>query len=141
MDRIKYAIVCVDDDPFILQMLSFQLQKYIDGECTLMEFFTNPAEAIEAVDDLITDKIDIIFIVVDYQMPEINGAELIRKIKSKHLGMKCIMLSGQANAIQVDDLVNDNLLDSFISKPWSEDDLLNAIKPILEEREIMIKKP
>ena len=140
MDRIKYAIVCIDDDPFILQMLSFQLQKYIDGECTLMEFFTNPVEALESIDDLLTDQIDIIFVVVDYQMPELNGAELIRKIKIKHPGMKCIMLSGQANAIQVDDLVSDNLLDSFISKPWNEEDLLNAITPILEERDIILKK-
>jgi CheY-like chemotaxis protein len=141
MDRIKYAIVCIDDDPFILQMLSFQLQKYIDGECTLMEFFTNPVEALDSIDDLVSDQIDIIFIVVDYQMPELNGAELIRKIKVKHPGMKCIMLSGQANAIQVDDLVSDNLLDSFISKPWNEEDLLNAITPILEERDIILKKP
>jgi DNA-binding NtrC family response regulator len=122
-------------------MLSFQLQKYIDGECTLMEFFTNPVEALESIDDLLTDQIDIIFVVVDYQMPELNGAELIRKIKIKHPGMKCIMLSGQANAIQVDDLVSDNLLDSFISKPWNEEDLLNAITPILEERDIILKKP
>lgn len=141
MDRIKYAIVCIDDDPFILQMLSFQLQKYIDGECTLMEFFTNPVEAIENIGDLVSDKIDIIFIVVDFQMPELNGAELIRKIKINHPNLKCIMLSGQANAIQVDDLVSDNLLDSFISKPWSEEDLLNAIQPFLDERDINIKKP
>ncbi|MEY3151648.1 MAG: hypothetical protein RLZZ333_245 [Bacteroidota bacterium] len=44
------------------------------------------------------------------------------------------MLSGQANAIQVDDLVNDNLLDSFISKPWEEADLVKAIEPILNKR-------
>jgi CheY-like chemotaxis protein len=141
MDRIKYAIVCIDDDPFILQMLSFQLQKFINGDCTLMEFYTNPVEALDNIDDLVSDNIDIIFIVVDYQMPELNGAELIRKIKTTHPNMKCIMLSGQANAIQVDDLVNDNLLDSFISKPWSEEELLNAITPILDERDIILKKP
>lgn len=141
MEKIKYAIVCIDDDPFILQMLSFQLQKYIDGECTLMEFFTNPIEAIESIDELIGDEIDIIFIVVDYQMPELNGAELIRKIKLNHPGMKCIMLSGQANAIQVDDLVNDNLLDSFIPKPWNEEDLLKAITPFIEDRDLILKKP
>jgi CheY-like chemotaxis protein len=141
MDKIKYAIVCIDDDPFILQMLSFQLQKHINGECTLMEFFTNPVEALEGISDILSESIDIIFVVVDYQMPELNGAELIRKIKEKHPGMKCIMLSGQANAIQVDDLVNDNLLESFISKPWSEEDLLEAISPILTERNLLIKKP
>jgi CheY-like chemotaxis protein len=139
MDKIKNAIVCIDDDPLILQMLSFQLQKYIQGDSTLMEFYTNPASALNDIDDLVSNNIDIIFIMVDYQMPELNGAEFIRKIKAKHTNLRCIMLSGQANAIQVDDLVNDNLLESFISKPWSEEDLILAITPILEEREIIFK--
>ena len=141
MEKIKYAIVCIDDDPFILQMLSFQLQKYIDGECTLLEFSTNPLEALENINQLIFEEIDVIFILVDYQMPELNGAELIRRIKMIHPRMKCIMLSGQANAIQVDDLVNDNLLDSFISKPWNEEDLIRVITPILDERQIILKNP
>lgn len=141
MEKIKYAIVCIDDDPFILQMLSFQLQKYIDGACTLLEFSTNPLEALENINQLIYEEIDVIFILVDYQMPELNGAELIRRIKMTHPRMKCIMLSGQANAIQVDDLVNDNLLDSFISKPWDEEDLIRVITPILEERQIILKNP
>jgi CheY-like chemotaxis protein len=141
MEKIKYAIVCIDDDPFILQMLSFQLQKYIDGECTLLEFSTNPLEALENINQLTYQEIDVIFILVDYQMPELNGAELIRRIKMIHPRMKCIMLSGQANAIQVDDLVNDNLLDSFISKPWNEEDLIRVITPILDERQIILKNP
>jgi CheY-like chemotaxis protein len=141
MEKIKYAIVCIDDDPFILQMLSFQLQKYIDGECTLLEFSTNPLEALENINQLIFEEIDVIFILVDYQMPELNGAELIRRIKMIHPRMKCIMLSGQANALQVDDLVNDNLLDSFISKPWNEEDLIRVITPILDERQIILKNP
>jgi response regulator RpfG family c-di-GMP phosphodiesterase len=90
---------------------------------------------------LIFEEIDVIFILVDYQMPELNGAELIRRIKMIHPRMKCIMLSGQANAIQVDDLVNDNLLDSFISKPWNEEDLVRVITPILDERQIILKNP
>jgi CheY-like chemotaxis protein len=141
MERIKYAIICIDDDPIILQMLSFQLQKYIDGECILIEFFTNPIEVIKSIDNLIGEEIDVIFIIVDYQMPEMNGAELVRNIKINHPGMKCIMLSGQANAIQVDDLVNDNLLEAFIPKPWNEEELLNAITPFLEDRDIILKKP
>jgi hypothetical protein len=43
------------------------------------------------------------------------------------------MLSGQANRLSVDELVSENMLDSFISKPWNEDDLFNAIRPILAD--------
>jgi hypothetical protein len=43
------------------------------------------------------------------------------------------MLSGHANDVSVDNLVNENLLDAFISKPWDEDVLFDAIRPILDK--------
>lgn len=132
MDEIKYAVVCVDDDPFILQMLGFQLGKILDQKCTLLEYFTDPSEALLNIDQLVAEKIDIIFIIVDYQMPQMTGAELIRSIKEKYPELKCVMLSGQANPVSVDGLLKDNLLDSFISKPWDEEVLFNAVRPILE---------
>ena len=132
MDDIKYAVVCVDDDPYILQMLGFQLGKILDQKCSLLEYFTNPSEALLNIDQLVAEKIDIIFIIVDYQMPEMTGAQLIRSIKEKHPDLKCVMLSGQANPVSVDSLVKDKLLDSFISKPWDEEVLFNAVRPILE---------
>jgi hypothetical protein len=132
MDEIKYAVVCVDDDPFILQMLGFQLGKILDQKCTLLEYFTDPFEALLNIDQLVAEKIDIIFIIVDYQMPQMTGSQLIRSIKAKHPDLKCVMLSGHANPVSVDSLVKDNLLDSFISKPWDEEVLFNAVRPILE---------
>jgi DNA-binding NarL/FixJ family response regulator len=132
MDEIKYAVVCVDDDPFILQMLGFQLGKILDQKCTLLEYFTDPSEALLNIDQLVAEKIDIIFIIVDYQMPQMTGAQLIRSIKEKYPELKCVMLSGHANSVSLDGLVKDNLLDSFISKPWDEEVLFNAVRPILE---------
>jgi DNA-binding NarL/FixJ family response regulator len=132
MDDIKYAVVCVDDDPYILQMLGFQLGKILDQKCTLLEYFTDPSEALLNIDNLVAEKIDIIFIIVDYHMPQMTGAQLIRSIKEKYPELKCVMLSGQANPVSVDSLIKDNLLDSFISKPWDEEVLFNAVRPILE---------
>lgn len=132
--EIKYAVVCVDDDPHILQMLGFQLDKIINGKSTLVEYFTEPDLAVEGISKLSGEEIDIIFLIVDYRMPTMTGAEFIRKVKAIHPELKCIMLSGQASAIHVDDLVNDNLLESFIAKPWEEEDLLHVIQPILEKK-------
>lgn len=124
----------MDDDPHILQMLGFQLDKIINGKSTLVEYFTEPDLAVEGISKLSGEEIDIIFLIVDYRMPTMTGAEFIRKVKTIHPELKCIMLSGQASAIHVDDLVNDNLLESFIAKPWEEEDLLNVIQPILERK-------
>ncbi|MCX6190881.1 MAG: response regulator [Flavobacteriia bacterium] len=132
MDEIKYAVVCVDDDAFILQMLGFQLSKIVDQKYTLLEYFTDPSEALINIDQLVAEKIDIIFIIVDYLMPKMTGAELIREIKAKHPNLKCVMLSGHANPISIEALNKENMLESFISKPWNEEELFDTIRPILE---------
>jgi response regulator RpfG family c-di-GMP phosphodiesterase len=64
-------------------------------------------------------------------MPEMTGAELIRKIKSKHKDLNCLMLSGQANSTQISELEKDKLLEKFIEKPWDEDELRDAISKLI----------
>jgi YesN/AraC family two-component response regulator len=133
MTELKYAVVCIDDDPYILQMLGFQLSKIIDQKCTLLEYFTDPNEALSGITALIEERIDIIFIIVDYQMPKMTGAQLIRSVKEKFPDLNCVMLSGQANQISVDELVSENLLTCFISKPWDEETLVQIISPLIQQ--------
>jgi response regulator RpfG family c-di-GMP phosphodiesterase len=131
MSELRYAVVCVDDDPYILQMLGFQLSKIMDQSYTLIEYFTDPDQALENIDLLIEEQIDVMFVMVDYQMPTMTGAELIRKLKLKYQNLKCVMLSGQANKSSVDALKNENLLEEFIEKPWDEDELFNTLRPLI----------
>ena len=133
MYEFRYAIVCIDDDPGILQMLSLQLEKIIQKKSTLLEYITDPIEAARNISILAKEEIDVIFIIVDYQMPNLNGGELVKMIKGQFPNIKCVMLSGQANAIVVDDLVNENILDYFIPKPWDESDLIKVIQPIISD--------
>ena len=134
MTEFKYAVVCVDDDPYILQMLGFQLSKVMDQKCTLIEYFTDPKKALDNIDDLVSQNIDIIFVMVDYQMPKMTGAELIRSIKEKHKELKCVMLSGQANTSSVNSLKEENLLEEFLAKPWDESELFDTILPLINSR-------
>lgn len=134
MTEFKYAVVCVDDDPYILQMLGFQLSKVMDQKCTLIEYFTDPKKALDNIDELASQNIDIIFVMVDYQMPKMTGAELIRSIKEKHKELKCVMLSGQANTSSVNSLKEENLLEEFLAKPWDESELFDTILPLINSR-------
>ena len=132
MNELKYAVVCVDDDPYILQMLGFQLSKVIDQKFTLLEYFTDPNKALEGIGDLMNEHIDVIFVMVDYQMPKMTGAQLIRSLKLKYPTLNCVMLSGQANQVSVDELKSENLLASFHAKPWDEEALFAAIRPMIQ---------
>mgnify|MGYP000545234449 FL=1 len=134
MTDFKYAVVCVDDDPYILQMLGFQLSKIMDQKCTLIEYFTDPKDALENIDQMVSESIDIIFVIVDYQMPKMTGADLIRAIKSKHANLRCVMLSGQANTTSVNSLKDDNLLEQFLAKPWDESELFDTLIPLIKSR-------
>ena len=137
MDKIRCAILCVDDDPIILQMLQFQLKKHLDIECVIMEFFTNPSEVLEIIDETLEESIELIFVIVDFKMPEMSGADLITKIKSLKPETKFIILSGQANDIIVNQLKSKNSLEAFILKPWDEKELMDLILPILKEKNIL----
>ncbi|MDC0297085.1 response regulator [Crocinitomicaceae bacterium] len=134
MTDFKYAVVCVDDDPYILQMLGFQLSKIMDQKCTLIEYFTDPKDALENIDQMVSESIDIIFVIVDYQMPKMTGADLIRAIKSKHANLRCVMLSGQANSTSVNSLKDENLLERFLAKPWDETELFDTLIPLIKSR-------
>jgi response regulator RpfG family c-di-GMP phosphodiesterase len=134
MDEIKYAVICVDNHPYILQMLSFQLEKIIDTKCMLIEYFTNSNDVIENMNEMLHDDIDIVFILVDYQMPQMNGVQLIRSIKNINPELECVMLSGQANSVQVTELTQDNLLTEFIHKPWDEKALFEVLSPLLKNK-------
>jgi two-component SAPR family response regulator len=126
-DEFKYAVVCVDDDSAILQILNFQLSKIINDDTVLIECFLNPQIALTAIDELFENGLKLIFVIVDFQMPYLNGAELIVSIKEKHPQLPCIMLSGQANQSQVDNLKDNNLLTAYLEKPWTESDLKKII--------------
>lgn len=131
-----YAVICVDDDPMILQMLDFQLRKHITNEKVLFEFYTNPNEALQSIESMKELGVSPVLLITDFQMPEMNGADFIRAVKKGIRSINTIMLSGQANAIQVDDLVNDELLDVYLYKPWDEMNLIQKTIALLDRKNI-----
>ena len=130
MSQINNAVICIDDDPMILQVLGFQLEKFIDASNTLIELYTNPSRALADIKEFVFDEIEIIFVIVDYQMPEMSGATFIRSLKQSHPNLPCIMLSGQANSSQIEALEDDMLLEAFLHKPWEEIQISQIINNI-----------
>ena len=132
----KIALICVDDDPSILHALHFQLQKMIDTNAVLCEFFESPEEALSTMASITEQNIDIIYILSDYQMPKMTGEEFLRVAKRRYPKVTCVMLSGQADETAVEKLKSEGLLDIFMAKPWSEEKLFDTVRNVLKESEL-----
>ena len=121
------AILSVDDEKIILESLKYQLTKNFQNEF-ILEFAESGVEAIEIVDDLINDNIELLLIISDYLIPQMDGEELIKIIKDKYPKINVVMLTGQANSTVINELLETKLLNEVILKPWSEEELIKIIK-------------
>tara|TARA_B110000014_G_scaffold254426_1_gene235004 strand:- start:624 stop:1007 length:384 start_codon:yes stop_codon:yes gene_type:complete len=124
---MKKAILSVDDERIILESLKFQLTKHFQNEF-LLEFAESGIEALEIVDELINDDIELLLIISDYLIPKMDGEELIKIVKNKYPKINVVMLTGQANSTVINELLNSGLLNEVILKPWSEEQLIKIIK-------------
>ena len=134
MSQFRHAVICIDDDPMILQVLVFQMEKFLSHSDTIIELYTEPAMALRDIKDFVFEDIEILFVIVDYQMPHISGAKFIRALKETHPAIPCIMLSGQANSSQIEALERDGLLEAFLQKPWEESELKRSIELLKKRR-------
>ena len=125
------AIITVDDEILITQVLKFQLSKHFDPSDVIIESVNEPEQTFDLIEDIAGMDIEVSVVIVDYQMPKMNGAQLIRLLLTKYPGIRYIMLSGQANEIVVNELRNEGLIDAFIHKPWDEHEMIELVKGYL----------
>lgn len=127
MPNSKLAIVCVDDEPTILQSLKLELEEALGTEC-LIELAQGGEEALEVLQELQAEAYQVAVVIADYIMPGLKGDELLIQIHSQDPRILKIMLTGQADAQAVGNTVNEANLYRYISKPWDEADLVLTVK-------------
>ena len=79
MSQFRNAVICIDDDPMILQVLGFQMEKFLNHSDTIIELYTEPAKALRDIKDFVFEDIEILFVIVDYQMS--NLFSVVRAIE------------------------------------------------------------
>ncbi|HAO19431.1 MAG: hypothetical protein BWK80_30955 [Desulfobacteraceae bacterium IS3] len=126
----KPVILCVDDERMVLISLKDQLMQYL-GNDYVIEIAESGEEAIEVIEDLLKENIEIPLIISDQIMPGIKGDELLIKIHNRYPSALKVFLTGQADAHAVGNAVNRANLYRYISKPWDEADLKLTITEAL----------
>lgn len=127
----KPVILCVDDESIILNALKDQLQRKFGTEYDI-ENSDSGTDALEFIQELIDDKIDVPIVIADYIMPGMKGDELLKKVHELSPNTLNILLTGQANIEGVTNAVNYASLYRYMSKPWGEDDLELTVKEAIK---------
>lgn len=125
------AILCVDDDPSVLDSLWIQLERNFGGR-HLIESAESALEGLEVIAHLSEQGIGVLIIVSDWLMPGMSGGEFVERVKELYPDMRAIVLSGQADSEKLDDLLSVGLVSALVMKPWDENELVSAINNALE---------
>lgn len=82
-----YNILIVDDDNHVREML----KKIIDWEEYGFQIVDEAIDGIEAIEKINIKKIDLL--IIDMSMPQLDGLEVIKYIKSEGINLKILVLS------------------------------------------------
>jgi len=115
------TILCVDDERNVLLTLRTQLLRYFPDY--RVEIAESGAETLALVESLVAEGVEVHLVIADHIMPGMKGDELLIKLHARYPQMLKVMLTGQARAEDVGNVVNQGNLYRFIAKPWSEVDL------------------
>jgi CheY-like chemotaxis protein len=117
----KPVILCVDDTPSFLEGYKILLEENGYGVLTA----TEGKEAVEVFKSCAID-----LVLLDYHMPEMNGAAAAWRMKELNADVPILLLSSDERLPQ-DDLA---AVDCFMSKSESIDDLLGKVDYLLSLR-------
>lgn len=121
----KQNMLIIDDDPFYRRMSASIL-----GE--RFKIFTAEAPS-EAFSILKTEKIR--YIITDYLLPEMNGIQILAKVKKDYPDVDVIMISESGNMDTVIEALREGASD-FFKKPFKPVDIWLSIEKIQKYSEL-----
>jgi CheY-like chemotaxis protein len=123
----KPVILLVDDEVVVLDSLKIQLKKEFGNEY-FYEVAESADEALEIIEELEEENIEILLLVSDWLMPGMKGDELLIKVHDQYPDIIKVMLTGQADEDAVERAEQQANLYSCLRKPWNKTELIDTIK-------------
>jgi two-component system, LuxR family, response regulator FixJ len=114
----------IDDDEAVRTSLGF-----------LLEMADLPARTYGSAREFlkVAGELDRGCIVTDVRMPEMNGLELIRRLKEKGVTLPVIVITGHGDVPLAVEAMRAGVLD-FLEKPFDDEALLGSIRSALDLR-------
>jgi DNA-binding NtrC family response regulator len=126
-----HAILLVDDEPQVLKAFQRTLHK---EPYTLM----TAAGGEEGLKLLEAREVSLV--ISDYNMPQMNGLDFLKQVKTLFPHILAIMLTGQAEIEIAVQAINEAGVYKFIQKPWDDEDLKISIRRALESMDLISER-
>lgn len=129
MSRIKGTILIVDDEPDVREQFKLYLETHDYSARTAQN-------CLDALRQMKLTEFDLVL--TDYNMPGMNGIELLREIKQGSKDLPVIMMSGKADMRTAVEALKEDAFD-FLEKPVKSQTLLETIETALSRRNRHVK--
>ena len=124
-------ILLLDDEPAIPHALARTLRRgTADGLWPALrtEIFTDPRAALaRALEQPFALAIS------DFRMPDMNGAQFLSALRKLQPDCRRVILSAHADFDGLKDAINSARISRFMSKPWTDEELLTAVQEELQD--------
>lgn len=125
---MQRRILLIDDEPSLRRSLTLGLnQRGVD-----VELCENGMSALNKIDLYQKNDVNLDTIVLDIQLPDIDGIKLGKIIKSKYPNTSMIYITGYADKLEETE-IDDLKVDAFLEKPFDADELMDEINKILDK--------
>jgi DNA-binding NtrC family response regulator len=118
-------ILAIDDDQAVLNYLNIML---LQTGAYQVSTLANSAKAFQELKNTNYD-----LLLLDMDMPEVNGLEILKHIKEKNMDIEIIVLTGVEDVELAVSAMKLGAFD-YLTKPVDNDQLLKIIAAVLENR-------
>jgi len=118
-------VLVIDDEPDAVRLIL----KVLSGRGHVVQTARDGASALARVEQ---DPPDVILL--DSDLPKIDGAEVCRRIKTDRATAKIPIVMMTSSYIDIYDVGADGAPDAFVVRPFARDVLANAVDRILHRR-------
>lgn len=131
MSEYRFRILFVDDEEPILRSLQRLMRRH-DYDCW---FAASGKEGLEILEQ---NPIDLV--ISDMRMPEMDGAAFLGEVRKRWPFSVRFLMTGYADMSATIDALNQGGINRYVSKPWDDDALLEAIEEGLRIRKLERQK-
>ena len=116
------TVLAIDDDPMLLELMSLILS---EAGCTVLTA-TRGTQGLQLLGQA-AGAVDVVLL--DYQMPVLNGAQVLAGVRQLAPAVKVVGLSG-ADPCDLPPEFREGV-DQFLQKPFTRDSLVAAVGPLV----------